>query len=59
MAGTKHNLNFSRDHSAQEGLEYMVKKHTVKATIIVFSTHKTFILQSEHNQFVQFHDENG
>lgn len=23
MAGTKHNLNFSRDHSAQEGLEYM------------------------------------
>lgn len=25
MAGTKHNLNFSRDHSAQEGLEYMVK----------------------------------
>ena len=58
MVGTKHNLNFSRDHSAQEGLEYMVK-HTVKATIIVFSTHKRFILQSEHNQFVQFHDENG
>lgn len=24
MAGIKHNLNFSRDHSAQQGLEYMV-----------------------------------
>jgi len=23
-AGIKHNLNFSRDHSAQQGLEYMV-----------------------------------
>ena len=24
MAGIKHNLNFSRDHSAQQGLDYMV-----------------------------------
>ena len=24
MSGTKHNLNYSRDHSTKEGLEYMV-----------------------------------
>jgi len=24
VQGTKHNLNFSRDHSVQEGLDYMV-----------------------------------
>jgi delta(3,5)-delta(2,4)-dienoyl-CoA isomerase len=25
VTGTKHNLNYSRDHSVEEGLKYMVR----------------------------------
>lgn len=29
VSGTKHNLNYSRDHSVDESLEYMVSAHSV------------------------------
>ena len=33
MSGIKHNLNYSRDHSAKEGLEYMVSMGSVASPV--------------------------
>ena len=46
MSGIKHNLNYSRDHSAKEGLEYMVSMDSVASPVI---RQPGEIIDCEHN----------
>ena len=50
MSGTKHNLNYSRDHSTKEGLEYMVSflRKLYKCSFISFEKRSACANASEH-----------